>query len=34
MTEYAQIAGLRIAYEDEGSPDDRPVWFMHGEPTW
>jgi len=34
MTEYAEIDGLRIAYEDEGSPDAPPVWFMHGEPTW
>ena len=34
MTEYAEIDGLRIAYEDDGSPDDPPVWFMHGEPTW
>jgi haloalkane dehalogenase len=34
MTEFAEIDGLRIAYEDEGSPDAPPVWFMHGEPTW
>jgi haloalkane dehalogenase len=34
MTEFAEIEGLRIAYEDEGSPDAPPVWFMHGEPTW
>ena len=34
MTEYAQIAGMQIAYEDEGDPEARPVWFMHGEPTW
>src|SRR3954463_2992714 len=33
MTEYAQIAGLKIAYEDSGG-DGSPVWFMHGEPTW
>jgi haloalkane dehalogenase len=34
MTEFADIDGLRIAYEDEGRPGDPPVWFMHGEPTW
>jgi len=33
MTEYADIAGLRIAY-DEATGDGPPVWFMHGEPTW
>jgi haloalkane dehalogenase len=33
MTEYAEIAGLRIAYE-EASGEGSPVWFMHGEPTW
>jgi haloalkane dehalogenase len=34
MTEFAEIDGLKIAYEDEGRPEDPPVWFMHGEPTW
>ena len=33
MTEFADIAGLRIAYEDTGG-EGSPVWFMHGEPTW
>jgi haloalkane dehalogenase len=34
MTEHAQIDDVKIAYEDDGSPDAPPVWFMHGEPTW
>ena len=29
---YAEIAGLRLAYLDEG--EGRPVVFFHGEPTW
>lgn len=33
MTEYAEIEGLRVAYEDSGG-ERSPVWFMHGEPTW
>jgi haloalkane dehalogenase len=32
MTEFADVDGLRIAYEDTG--EGPPVWFMHGEPTW
>jgi haloalkane dehalogenase len=34
MTEFTDVDGLRIAYEDEGASGDPPVWFMHGEPTW
>src|SRR3954466_5453722 len=33
MTEYADVAGLKIHYEDTAG-DGPPVWFMHGEPTW
>jgi haloalkane dehalogenase len=29
---YAQAGDLRLHYVDTG--DGKPVWFMHGEPTW
>lgn len=31
---YREIRGLRIHYVDEGPKDARPVWLLHGEPTW
>lgn len=31
---YAEIAGLRIHYVDEGPPDAAPVLLLHGEPSW
>jgi haloalkane dehalogenase len=31
---YAEVGGLRVHYLDEGDPGAKPVWFMHGEPTW
>jgi haloalkane dehalogenase len=31
---YAEAGGLRVHYLDEGDPGAKPVWFMHGEPTW
>jgi haloalkane dehalogenase len=30
---YAQVGDLRLHYVDTGG-DGKPVWFMHGEPTW
>lgn len=31
---YAQVAGLRIHYLDEGPPEGEVVLLMHGEPSW
>jgi haloalkane dehalogenase len=31
---YAEVAGLRIHYVDEGSPSAAPVLLLHGEPSW
>jgi haloalkane dehalogenase len=31
---YADIAGLRMHYVDEGPRDADPVLMLHGEPTW
>ncbi len=31
---YVEVAGLRIAYIDEGPRDAPVVLLMHGEPTW
>ncbi|MEL7098356.1 MAG: haloalkane dehalogenase [Pseudomonadota bacterium] len=31
---YAEIAGMRLHYLDEGPHDAAPVLCMHGEPTW
>jgi haloalkane dehalogenase len=31
---YAEVGGVRVHYLDEGDRDAKPVWFMHGEPTW
>lgn len=31
---YAESAGLRIHYLDEGPRNGEPVLLMHGEPTW
>ena len=31
---YVEVAGLRIAYIDEGPRNAAPVLLMHGEPTW
>ena len=32
--QYAQVAGLRLHYLDEGPRDAAPVLLLHGEPTW
>ena len=31
---YAEIAGLRIHYVDEGPRAAAPVLMLHGEPSW
>jgi haloalkane dehalogenase len=31
---YAEIAGLRLHYVDEGPREGRPIVCFHGEPTW
>ncbi|MEO0938246.1 MAG: haloalkane dehalogenase [Pseudomonadota bacterium] len=31
---YAQVAGMRLHYVDEGPRQAAPVLCMHGEPTW
>jgi haloalkane dehalogenase len=31
---YLEIRGLRIHTVDEGPRDARPVWLLHGEPSW
>jgi haloalkane dehalogenase len=31
---YMAIKGLRIHYLDEGPKDGKPVFLLHGEPTW
>jgi haloalkane dehalogenase len=31
---YREWQGLRLAHIDEGDPEDLPVVFFHGEPTW
>lgn len=31
---YAEVAGLRMHYVDEGPPDATPVLMLHGEPSW
>jgi haloalkane dehalogenase len=31
---YAEIAGLRIHYVEEGPPTAAPVLMLHGEPSW
>lgn len=34
LPSFTEIDNLRIAHLDEGPSDGKPVWFMHGEPTW
>lgn len=34
VPKYVEVAGLRIAYIDEGPRNAAPVLLMHGEPTW
>jgi haloalkane dehalogenase len=31
---YAEVNGLRVHYLDEGPKDGKPVFLMHGEPSW
>lgn len=31
---YAEVNGLRVHYLDEGPRDGKPVFLMHGEPSW
>ena len=31
---YAEVAGLRMHYVDEGPTDAMPVLLLHGEPSW
>lgn len=31
---YAEVAGMRLHYVDEGPRDAAPVLCLHGEPTW
>jgi haloalkane dehalogenase len=31
---YAEIAGLRVRYVEEGPPTAAPVLMLHGEPSW
>lgn len=31
---YAEVAGMRMHYVDEGPRDGRVVLLLHGEPTW
>lgn len=31
---FADVAGLRIHYVDEGPPDAAPLLLLHGNPTW
>ena len=31
---YAEVAGVRIHYVDEGPADAAPLLLMHGEPSW
>lgn len=31
---YMDIDGLRIHYLDEGPKDAKPIFLLHGEPTW
>lgn len=33
-TRYADVAGYRLAYVDEGPSDGEPVLMLHGVPTW
>ncbi len=31
---YAEVEGLRVHYLDEGPRDGKPLFLMHGEPSW
>jgi pimeloyl-ACP methyl ester carboxylesterase len=31
---FAEVAGIRLHYVDEGPRDARPLLFVHGNPTW
>lgn len=31
---YAEVDGLRVHYLDEGPRDGKPIFLMHGEPSW
>ena len=31
---YMEVDGLRIHYVDEGPQDGKPIFLLHGQPTW